>query len=65
MYLNLNLRSLPGGNECKSNPLSYANSGDIFIYNFDLISETSQLFIPILKAKQKVMTHLLGTEESF
>ena len=37
--------------ECKSNPLSYTNSGEIFIYNFDPISETSQLFIPIFKAK--------------
>ena len=33
--------------ECKSSPLSYANSGDIFIYNSTLTSETSQLFIPI------------------
>ena len=31
--------------ECKSSPLSYANSGNIFIYNSTLISETSQLFI--------------------
>ena len=53
------------GPECKSSPLSYANSGDIFIYNSNLNSETSQLFIPIFKAKPKVMTHLLETEESF
>ena len=33
--------------ECKSSPLSYANSGDIFIYKPTLTSETSQLFILI------------------
>ena len=36
-------------NEYKSSPLSYANSGDIFIYNSTLTSETSQIFTPIFK----------------
>ena len=47
-----------GTNECKSIPLSYTNSGDIFIYNSNPISETSQLFIPIFKQKLKVMLTL-------
>ena len=51
--------------ECKSNPLSYKNSSKIFIYNFDHIFETSQLFILILNQITKSNAQLLGNEESF
>ena len=54
-YLFTNARSLEpkidSMIECKSNPLSYTNSGDIFIFNSNPISEFSQLFIPIFQAK--------------